>query len=339
MKYTIEEYVFNDYNASSKARKDVSHFVLKNGFQSLFKNDKTKIPHNKLAKILMAIKLYTKLLLLKKDDILFLQSSLIILKPILKIKAIKRFKIIYLIHDLFSLRYNTQESIKEHSDEIRKDISIISKCDYIIAHNDLMIQRLKEFGCTSYLVSLDIFDYDCPFPTKKRTLIPNTKIQIAFAGHLGKSYFLQQLDNSQHNYQLIIYGIPEIPVKNSIYKGSVDADILPNVIEGHLGLIWEGNYDIQEKDNYTYINNPHKLSMYIVAGMPVIAWGESAAARFIETRKIGFSVNSLNELDEKLTKLTQSDYNEMIENCLIQRQYLIQGWHLENALNQILTNQ
>ena len=339
MKYTIEEYVFNDYNASSKARKDVSHFVLQNGFQSLFKNDKTKIQHNKLAKILLAIKLYTKLLLLKKDDILFLQSSLIILKPILKIKAIKRFKIIYLIHDLFSLRYNTQESIKEHSDEIKKDISIISKCDYIIAHNDLMIQKLKEFGCTSHLVSLDIFDYDCPFPTKKRTLSPDTKIQIAFAGYLAKSKFLKQLDDSRHNYQLIIYGIPEIPVKNSIYKGSVDADILPNVIEGHFGLIWEGSYEVNTKDNYYFINNPHKLSMYIVAGLPPIAIKGSAAGEFIEKNQIGITIDSLDQLPERLTLITEAEYQLMIQNCIQIRTKLIKGFFLKNALDNLIKEQ
>ena len=337
MKYTIEEYVFNDYNASSKARKDVSHFVLQNGFQSLFKNDKTKIQHNKLAKVLLAVKLYTKLLLLKKDDILFLQTSLIILKPILRIKAIKKFKIIYLIHDLFSLGYNTQESIKEHSDEIRKDISIVSKCDYIIAHNNLMIQRLKQFGCTSNLVSLDIFDYDCLFPAKKRTLLPDTKIQITFAGYLGKSYFLKQLDDSQHNYQLIIYGIPKIPVKNSIYKGSVDADILPNVIEGHFGLIWEGDYRAVNKDNYLCLNNPHKLSMYIVAGLPPIAWKDSAAGKFIEKHNIGLTIDSLNELDDCLNRITIEKYEEMTNNCLLLRNKLVHGYFIHNALNKIFS--
>lgn len=42
MNYAIEEYVFNDYNASSKARKDVSFFVHQFGFKTLIKNDKSK---------------------------------------------------------------------------------------------------------------------------------------------------------------------------------------------------------------------------------------------------------------------------------------------------------
>ena len=55
MNYTIEEYVFNEFNASSKARKDVSRFILENGFVSIGKNDKTHIKNNKFAKILLAL--------------------------------------------------------------------------------------------------------------------------------------------------------------------------------------------------------------------------------------------------------------------------------------------
>ena len=262
MKYTIEEYVFNDYNASSKARKDVSYFVLQNGFRSLFRNDKTKMQHNKLAKILLSVKLYINLLRLKRDDVLFVQTSLMVLKPILRIKSVKKFRLIYLIHDLFCLRYNTEESIKEHSQEIKQSLSVISQCDYVIAHNDIMVQRLRDFGCTSSLISLGIFDYDCYLPVKKRTLIDGEKVKIAFAGYLGKSYFLKQLDELPHNYQLIVYGLPKIDLKTSVYKGSVDADVLPDVIEGHFGLIWEGDYDIQEKDNYTCINPLAELKAY-----------------------------------------------------------------------------
>lgn len=339
MKYTIEEYVFNDYNASSKARKDVSHFVLKNDFHSLFKNDKTKIQHNKLAKILLSVKLYIKLLRLKREDILFVQTSLMMLKPILRIKSIKKFRLIYLIHDLFCLRYNTEESIKEHSQEIKRRMSVISQCDYVIAHNDIMVQRLRDFGCTSLLMPLEIFDYYCNFPPKRRTLFDGERVKVAFAGYLGKSHFLKKLDESPHTYQLIVYGLPKIDLKTSIYKGSVDADVLPNIIEGHFGLIWEGDYDVQEQDNYTCINNPHKLSMYIVAGLPVIAWEKSAAGKFIVAYNVGITINSLDELDKCIKHISSAEYSQMIGNCLSLRHKLVHGMHIQNVLKKLLCSQ
>lgn len=337
MKYTIEEYLLNEHNAASKARKDVSHFVLQNGFCSLFKNDKTMMRHNKWAKLLLTIRLCVKLLMIGKNDILFIQTSLIVLKQILKIKAIKKFKVIYLIHDLYSLKYNTESSIKKHSEKIRKDITLISQCNVIIAHNESMIQKLKDFGCTSKLISLKIFDYNCPYPVRIRRLLMKEKIQITFAGYLGKAEFLERLGSTVHkNYQLLIYGIPKIAVNNSIYKGCVDADSLPNVIEGHFGLIWEGSYDAVQIDNYMCINNPHKLSMYIVAGLPIIAWKKSAIAQFVESNGIGVTVNSLDELDNCVKEITPDKYSVMVENCLSIRKKLVVGGYLQDALRSCL---
>lgn len=78
---------------------------------------------------------------IEKNDILFIQTSLIVLPPILRIKAIKQFKLIYLIHDLYCLKYNTEKSIRINQKEIRKDMYYMSKCDYVIAHNNLMVEN------------------------------------------------------------------------------------------------------------------------------------------------------------------------------------------------------
>lgn len=67
-KYVLEEYVLNEYNASSKAREDVSHFVMQNGFQSIAKNDKRKFRKSKL---LLAFAIYGKLLPTLTRTILF----------------------------------------------------------------------------------------------------------------------------------------------------------------------------------------------------------------------------------------------------------------------------
>ena len=56
------------------------------------------------------------------------------------------------------------------------------------------------------------------------------------------------------------------------------------VQEGNLGLIWDGASDSSDEDigmkNYTRYNNPHKLSCYMAAGLPVIVWEKSAISKF-----------------------------------------------------------
>lgn len=336
MNYAIEEYVFNDFNASSKARKDVSYFVNQFGFQTLIKNDKSQKRNNKLTKILKALHVFAKVFLLGSNDILFLQTSHLLLKPILRIKKIRKFKVIYLIHDVFSIRFNTEISIQEHKEEILQDIQIINGCDCVIAHNSLMISRLRQFGCKTQLISLEIFDYACNLPIKKRTWHSKENLVIAFAGNISKSPFLDQMDKNAPNFQMNIYGAPKKQFQHLNYKGCVDADLLPNAIEGHFGLIWEGDYKSKIEDNYNEINNPHKLSMYIVSGLPIIAFKSTAAGKFIEKEGIGLTIYSLDDLGQIITQISETQYQSMAENCLRLREKLTQGHFLQTALTNSL---
>lgn len=260
------------------------------------------------------------------------------LKPILRIKKIRKFKIIYLIHDVFSLRYNTEQSIREHRNEIKRDINLLNGCDCVIAHNQFMIDRLRKLGCKTSLVSLGIFDYACSIPVKERTWDKNN-IEIAFAGNISKSRFLNQLDKNNPPFQVNVYGSPQPHFQHLNYKGCVDADVLPNVIEGHFGLIWEGDYEVNLENNYNQINNPHKLSMYIVAGLPIIALKGSAAGTFIEKENIGFTISSLNQLSTSLKLISKEQYIAMITNCTRIRNKLVQGFFINAALKKCILSQ
>ena len=333
MNYAIEEYVFNDYNALSKARKDVSCFVQENAFHTLVKNDRSKQRYGFFAKGLKALWVLVKVFTLCKNDVLFVQTSDFLLKLILRIKNIRKFKLIYLIHDIYSLRYNTEISIDKHWMEIQNDIQVLNRCDYVIAHNQFMIDRLVQFGCESKLVSLDIFDYACNFPAKRCLWRKGQKIQIAFAGNISKSLFLKELDKKDFPFHVNVYGNPHVQYHNLDYKGCVDADLLPDVIEGHFGLIWEGSYYADMTDNYNQINNPRKLSMYIVAGLPIIALKGTAAGAFIEKEKIGLTIDSLEQLLDISNALNENEYQSMIDNCLKIRADLVKGMYIQRALH------
>ena len=51
---------------------------------------------------------------------------------------------------------------------------------------------------------------------------------------------------------------------------------------------------------YLRINNPHKTSLYLASGIPVIIWSKAALAEFIEKNKCGITVDSLYEIADKL---------------------------------------
>ena len=333
-KYVLEEYVLNEYNASSKAREDVSRFVLQNGFCSIAKNDKRKFPKNRFLKLLLAFCIYGKLLFkLHKNDILFLQTSSKVLDGVLRIKKMKKFKIIYLIHDVFPIRYDDTAA---HKNEIVPEIKRLNQCDYIICHNKKMLERLQELGCTSSLISLTIFDYYAkPFTPHNRAL---DKPCVCFAGNIAKSPFLKKLDQVINSSVLKfhIYGTPKTDYSKLSYCGSLPAEQLPLLIEGSYGLIWEGGYEVQEHNNYLRYNNPHKASLYITAGLPIIVWSKAAIAEFVQTNKVGICIDSLDELEKQITSISQREYAALQNNCLKLRPKLMSGGYLKEALDTIL---
>lgn len=333
MNYVLEEFRTERYDATSKARRDVNYFVYnKLGFRPVAKlrGDKTTI-----GLYFDIIWSFIKIFLLRSSDTLLVQCPLELLPSILRIKKIRKFKIIYLIHDVYFIKYS-ECNIPNHLNEIQRFKALLERCDEVIAHNDTMISKLESLGIHCSFHNLEIFDYYTKCILKERVYCIGQKPTIAFAGALTRNPFLQKIDAQNHSYDLIVYGSPDLNFKNIIYKGSVDANLLPEVIEGHFGLLWADDYEQTEIDNYMMYNNPHKLSLYIVAGMPIITWSKYAAAKFITDKKIGCCIDSLDQLDDVIGNITPDSYREMVNNCKKLRSQLVNGENLKRAIEECL---
>ena len=110
------------------------------------------------------------------------------------------------------------------------------------------------------------------------------------AGNLRrhKAEYVYRLPDSQ---KFNLYGVGyEKQNKNNIcYHGSFDPDELPFVLEGSFGLVWDG--DSAETcsgvyGQYLKVNNPHKCSLYLATGLPVIVWKESTVARIVKKQSL-----------------------------------------------------
>lgn len=333
MNYLLEEFRTERYDATSKARRDINYFACtKLGFKPIAKlrGDKTTI-----GMYYDIIHSFYKIFLLKSSDTLLVQCPLELLFPILIIKKIKKFKLIYLIHDIYFVKYSDRY-INSHIKEINKFKKIMECCDDVIAHNNIMISKLLSLNIKCRYHNLEIFDYYTECKEKKRKYGDEVKQTIAFAGALTRNPFLQKLDSQKHTYELIVYGSPEIKFKNFVYKGAVNANILPDVIEGNFGLLWADDYEQSETNNYMMYNNPHKMSLYIVSGLPIITWEKYAAAQFVKEYNIGICLESLDQLDETISKIEEADYQEMVKNCIKIRQKLINGDNLVRVIKECL---
>lgn len=336
-RYLLDEKIGISYNASSKARDDVAYFM--NDYTNadgarysvVGKNDKTKAT-TKAQKAWLALRSMTNVFCkLKKGDILLVQSSLLIFKVVAKIKKIKGFKMIYLIHDLDAIRdsYDDVTAVGEL-------VEALNHVDVLICHNECMMKELKRRNCNVPMVNLQIFDYYTNLPESHREWEDNGS--VCFAGNLSKAKtgFLYKLDASDLNIPINVYGKKESEFKRLNYKGCFKPEELPAKLEGNWGLIWEGNDFSYNEESHPYImvNNPHKASLYIVSGLPVIMWDKAAMASFVKEKGIGITISSLEELESSVKSVSKEEYEHMIKNLAAVRNDLIKGNYLKKAIRE-----
>ena len=238
---------------------------------------------------------------------------------------------VVIIHDIEGLR-------NQNDKELSEEISFYKSCDFIIAHNSSMKKFLIDKGIDSNKIyELELFDYLCEGQAKEKKINQNNP-KITYSGNLDKAFFINQLDSKKMHFELYLYGQKnkEFNNKKIIYKGKCTPDEMPNKIEGNLGLVWDGNFDESDEDksykNYTKYNNPHKLSCYIAAGMPVIVWKKSAIAKFVKENNIGYEISNLYDIN----KLDFSDFDVKRKNVEKLEQKVRTGFFTQSILSKIL---
>lgn len=319
----------NNYNAGPKAPRDIMYILIKE-FNAKTCNIYHPNKSNVFTKTIFAFKIVFKFLNLRfKKDLIIYQHPTIFDKKFLNILPKKR--TVMLIHDVRKIRH------KEYENDIN-ELNIINSFKYIIVHNAFMEQKLKSIGVKSKMYHLNLFDYLCSKEDEKK--IKFEKPIIVYAGNLSleKSPFLHQLDENKMKFNINAYGVGiDKDISSKIhYKGKALPDDLPNIIEGNIGLVWDGNFDESDEaydfKNYTKFNNPHKLSCYLAAGLPVIVWNKAATAKMIKEKNIGYTISNLYDIN----KLNFKDYDVKMANVLKEKSNVRNGYYTKKVINQII---
>ena len=325
------------FTAGNKARTDVVKTLIDSGYKHvpLFRSKNPKV----VVLFQMLFGSIKAMSLAEKDDIIFLQYPYypaVVNKTLFRLlrfgRKIKNYRICLLIHDVVGLRRTDDEL-----STLKKEVAEFNKLDMIICHNDIMAETFKKAGFNTDIAVLGAFDYLCDenVPVKAKTL-GNT---IVIAGNLAreKCGYVYQLDKLK-NCRFNLYGVDYDGVQNENiqYKGKFQPDELVSVLDGNFGLVWDGE-SLETCTgvfgNYLRYNNPHKFSLYIVAGIPLIVWEKSALSEYVKKHGIGICVNSLEEIDEKLKNMTEPEYQQILDNISKIRNRLMSGENLKTALN------
>lgn len=337
-KYQISEDLQVGNTAGGKAPSDIERIVKKMGYKSIvihrFNGNRGEIEWI-TSRVKTIYEWFTRVKVIPNNAILFLQLpiryNLNIEYSILKrLKMKKHIKIIAVVHDVEKLRVTTKEVHFEHDFQF-----MLHVVDVLIVHNESMKRYFIKYGFpANKIVNLEIFDYLDSTITDKDYIR-----RISIAGNLDpeKAKYISRLKDIR-GVHFDLFGLnfnESISGDNIQYRGLFPPDKLTERIAGTFGLVWDGDsIDSCEgiMGNYLRYNNPHKLSLYLSSGIPVVVWSESAEAYFVKDNKIGICISSLHELNEKLSEIGREEYDFYRKNVITISKKLAEGYYIKKAL-------
>lgn len=274
-------------------------------------------------------------LLTVKNKIVFVQYPMLSFDKATEYlsKIAQHNRLVFLVHDVHGLKRQNQA-------EIAQEIAMLNLASAVILHNRFMEAKLKEYGLSvEKIYRLNIFDY---LYTGEIISARANESGVAFAGNLEKSEFFRQFCNANPYITLHLYGQrfdDSLSLFQNIhYSGNFKPDEIPGKLAGKYGLVWDGD-SIDTCSGifgeYTRYNNPHKLSLYLVAGMPVIVWKQAAIAEFVEKNGVGITVNSLEGLGKIISSISNESYEIMLKNVMSIRTQLLAGENLNRIIHQV----
>lgn len=345
MKYYISEGAASDkLNAASKAREDVREIVAELGYNTLRVPTKNGVQTKKILKpyqVFMYVKNYfiwkQQLCKLSKGDEIIVEYPLInttlFIDKAIKGSSKKGIKTTAVIHDLNSLRYT---DIPRFAYE---DKQVLGSFDKVISHNDSMTNHLAGLGVdTNKITNLQVFDY---LYTGVESKCNNGDQGIIIAGNLApeKAGYLSNLkavENTKFNLYGIGYEKADLDI-NIDYRGAFKPDELIENLKGKFGLVWDGT-SVMKCDGlygeYLKYNNPHKASLYLASGIPLIVWEKSALAKFVKQNNVGIVVSSLCDLGQKIENISDAEYVNILENVNSVGEKVRKGKFLMEALSE-----
>lgn len=338
-KYIVGYYTEKSNSAGGKFPKDVIHIFKRNNYQHVNiheaypRRDLLKASAQIFADIASLSHIKTKSLVVYIDQVrprLSKYLSFVFFK-------LKKCTVVDFLEDVDFLR-NNYSDIK-----IKHCIKTMNSCKCVISQNAKMSKELRRRGLLSKTFELNILDFlsDVVGTSKERNI--GTKWSVCYGGNLSsfQSGFIFKLPY----FSSVIFNIygPNLPSKDlpqgCKFRGTFDAENCVGNISGDWGLVWNGNnIFVDENDKKsTYYNYvcPHKLSMYILCGMPVIVYKKSAMANFVIQNKCGIVVNDLKNLDKELSKVNEKMYQELKDGTLKIANQIAVGNYTSDVINKM----
>lgn len=334
-KYFIQEHLQEPYLNGGIGYTDIERILLSEEYQPIF--FPCHYSYGLIAKIRRALYLFKLFFFLPSGSlVIFLHPQYATMNKTLvqllgKRKSIKR---VAVIGDINGLRHGNREILQQ-------ELAQFAGYDHLIVHNNKMKKWMGEQIPSSHFSVLHFFDFLTE--QKKTPALQNNS--VAYAGNLAESPFLERLNELLPNNESVIfkvYGQPCSPrmqeQRNLEYMGVSEPYGLPAKLEGAYGLIWDGNgLEAAEDHIADYLNyiSPHKASLYLLSGIPLIVGRDAGIAALVEEHGIGILLDNLHDIGQALRAVSAEDYSAMSANCRQLAKHLASGSCLREALHEM----
>lgn len=341
--YIARDYKYKHINdAGSKARMDIEHIMKCMGMTPIGQHhgvSKSRIHH--FAVTLQNVR--RAALRLRRGDVLVLQYPAKYYSTICRIAHRKGVRVVTFIHDLDCFR------VKRRS--VEGEMRLMNLSDALIGCNPTVCRWLADNGYVGHnkrgiIVPMHVFDFMSDAQCVDRRSVGITR-KVVYAGQLAprKNRFLYHFGSHIGHFAVNVYGRgfdksrAAVPEKFDV-KGFMRPDELISRVEGDFGLVWDGesvDSCVGDWGSYLALNTPHKISLYIRCGLPIIIWSGAAMAPFIEKQGIGICVDSLHEIDSVYEGLTPEEYGRMCGNVMTVARLMAEGHYFRTAIGEVLS--
>lgn len=232
------------------------------------------------------------------------------------------------VHDLEMLRRPSVAPREE---------ATLSRFDVVVAHSEAMADVIQATQPDRSVVVLEAFDFLGTPPALPAAARPSC---LYIFGNLTpeKAGYVYTLDTSHTSPTVEVYG-PHCAVdllpQGVRWNGVLDPDE-PSLgeIRG-FGLVWDGDSASTlagPVGEYLKYNAPHKFSLYLALGIPVIVPSAAAIAPVVERYGVGVCVSSVEEALRVVESCSESRWEQLVESAREGQRRVHSGEFLHSAL-------
>lgn len=211
-------------------------------------------------------------------------------------------KIVFFIQDIPPLMFKAN-----YHDWMQPYINFCEQADLLILPSPNMAEKLHQEGLrNNNIIYQNLWDHLTSFEPKDVQF----SHEVNFLGNQQRFPFTKDW-----NYKTPLRLFAKVNERNESlnveYMGFYPGDKLFEKLDRGFGLCWSVNTDDQDEEAYSHLNASYKLSTYLAAGMPVIANKGISSEKFIKDHNLGIVLDSLDDLDDAIQNIDESQYNAM----------------------------